>query len=126
MKNFYVHGYDPKENIRLQDQAATLAELLHFDTIYPANHKVLEAGCGVGAQTLTLAQKSPAAQIFSIDISQESVLEAKQRVESLGIRMFNFNRRTYLIFPLRNTISIIYLSALSWSICQTQTMLYSP
>jgi hypothetical protein len=23
MKNEYVHGYDPRENIRLQDQAST-------------------------------------------------------------------------------------------------------
>ncbi len=52
----YVHGYDPRENIRLQDQASTLVQLLHSDTIYPAGSKVLEAGCGVGAQTITLAK----------------------------------------------------------------------
>ena len=40
----YVHGYDPRENLRLQDQAATLAELLHSDTAYPAGSRVLEAG----------------------------------------------------------------------------------
>ena len=32
----YVHGYDQSENIRLQDQASTLVELLHSDTSYPA------------------------------------------------------------------------------------------
>ena len=53
----YVHGYDPRENIRLQDQASTLVELLHSDTTYPAGSKILEAGCGVGAQTITLAHK---------------------------------------------------------------------
>lgn len=52
----YVHGYHQRENIRLQDQASTLVELLHFDTSYPENSKVLEAGCGVGAQTVTLAR----------------------------------------------------------------------
>jgi cyclopropane fatty-acyl-phospholipid synthase-like methyltransferase len=55
----YVHGYDPRENIRLQDQAYTLVQLLHSDTTYPAGSKVLEAGCGVGAQTITLARNSP-------------------------------------------------------------------
>ena len=52
----YVHGYDPRESERLRDQAGTLVELLH------ARHRatrpgstVLEAGCGVGAQTVTLA-----------------------------------------------------------------------
>ena len=33
----------------------TLVELLHSDTAYPAGSQVLEAGCGVGAQTITLA-----------------------------------------------------------------------
>ena len=27
----YVHGYDPRENLRLQDQASTLGGLLHSD-----------------------------------------------------------------------------------------------
>jgi hypothetical protein len=40
----YGHGYDPRENERLQDQASTLVELLHWDTSYPAGSSVLEAG----------------------------------------------------------------------------------
>jgi len=45
MEKAYVHGYDPRENIRLQDQATTLVDLLHSDTAYPAGSRVLEAGC---------------------------------------------------------------------------------
>ena len=82
--NKYVHGYDQQENIRLQDQASTLVELLHSDSLFPAGSKVLEAGCGVGAQTITLARNSPKAHITSIDISETSVAEAKKRVESEG------------------------------------------
>jgi cyclopropane fatty-acyl-phospholipid synthase-like methyltransferase len=48
MNNVYIHDYEDRENMRLQDQAATLVELLHFDTSYPAGSRVLEAGCGVG------------------------------------------------------------------------------
>ena len=77
----YVHGYDPRENIRLQDQASTLVELLHSDTSYPAGSRVLEAGCGVGAQTITLARNSPQANITSIDISESSLAEAKKKIE---------------------------------------------
>ncbi|MEM6336157.1 MAG: SAM-dependent methyltransferase, partial [Bacteroidota bacterium] len=51
----YVHGYDPRENERLDDQAGTLVDLLHGDTRYPDGSTVLEAGCGVGSQTVTLA-----------------------------------------------------------------------
>ena len=54
----YVHGYQAREKERLQDQAGTLVDLLHADTSYPPRSKILEAGCGVGAQTVTLAQRS--------------------------------------------------------------------
>jgi hypothetical protein len=46
MATAYVHGYDPREAQRLQDQVATLVEPLHADTAYPAGCAVLEAGCG--------------------------------------------------------------------------------
>lgn len=84
MENRYIHGYDQSENIRLQDQASSLVDLLHSDTLFPSGSKVLEAGCGVGAQTITIAKNSPEAHITSIDISEASVAEAKKRVESEG------------------------------------------
>jgi ubiquinone/menaquinone biosynthesis C-methylase UbiE len=84
MSHRYVHGYDLRENIRLHDQASTLVELSHSDTSYPAGSQVLEAGCGVGAQTITLARNSPHAYITSIDISESSIVEAKKRIEEAG------------------------------------------
>jgi len=92
MDNSYVHGYDPRENIRLQDQASTLADLLHSDTLFPPGSKVLEAGCGVGAQTVTLAKNSPEAHIISIDISEASVAEAEKRVASEGFSNVSFQQ----------------------------------
>ena len=86
MNRNYVHGYDPRENVRLQDQASTLVELLHSDTKYPAGSRVLEAGCGVGAQTVTLAQNSPGAHITSVDISESSVAQAGKAVEEAGCK----------------------------------------
>ena len=80
----YVHGYDPRENVRLQDQAATLEDLLHGETAYPAGSRVLEAGCGVGAQTVLLAARSPQAEITSIDVSETSVAQARQAVAAAG------------------------------------------
>jgi ubiquinone/menaquinone biosynthesis C-methylase UbiE len=85
MSDTYVHGYDPRENIRLQDQATTLVDLLHSDTHFPPGSRVLEAGCGVGAQTVTLARNSPQARITAIDISPSSVAQAKKRVEAAGL-----------------------------------------
>lgn len=73
MTNAYVHGYAPQERERLQDQAGTLASLLHADTAYPAGSMVLEAGCGVGAQTMTLARTSPDALFTAVAISMDSM-----------------------------------------------------
>jgi SAM-dependent methyltransferase len=94
----YVHGYEPRENERLHDQAGTLVELLHADTAYPAGSTVLEAGCGVGAQTVTLARRSPDARFTSIDVSAESIAEAKRRVERAGVA--NVELRQADIFAL--------------------------
>ena len=63
MQKTYVHGYDQRESRRLQDQASTLVELLHSDTLYAEGSHVLEAGYGIGAQTVTLAKNSPNAAI---------------------------------------------------------------
>ncbi|MBD3882433.1 methyltransferase domain-containing protein [Phormidium tenue FACHB-886] len=92
MNQKYVHGYDQRENIRLQDQASTLVELLHSDTSYPAGSRVLEAGCGVGAQTITLAHNSPLAHITSVDISDNSIAEAKKKIEEAGFKNVHFQQ----------------------------------
>ena len=92
MDGSYVHGYDSRENRRLQDQANTLVELLHFDTSYQAGSRILEAGCGVGAQTVTLARNSPDASFLSIDISADSIAKAKQAIESAGFSNVHFQQ----------------------------------
>ena len=77
----YVHGYSDRENERLFDQAKTLAGLLHYDTRYPAGSQVLEAGCGVGAQTVILARQNPESHFTSIDISPASMGAARVAIE---------------------------------------------
>jgi len=95
----YVHGYDSKENIRLQDQASTLVQLLHNDTKYPAGTRILEAGCGVGAQTVTLAGNSPDAFFTSIDISESSISEARKKVQDAGYTNVKFHQGDILGLP---------------------------
>jgi len=95
----YVHGYDPRENIRLQDQASTLVQLLHSDTIYPAGSKVLEAGCGVGAQTITLAKNSPHASFTSVDISENSIREAMGKIKEAGFSNVSFQQGDIFKLP---------------------------
>jgi ubiquinone/menaquinone biosynthesis C-methylase UbiE len=99
MQSSYVHGYDSQEGIRLQDQASTLLELLHSDTSYPAGSRVLEAGCGVGAQTAILAQNSPGAIITSIDISESSLAMAKEKVNAAGLTNVRFQHADIFDLP---------------------------
>ncbi len=102
MKKTYVHGYDSREAMRLQDQASTLVDLLHSDTSYPAGSRVLEAGCGVGAQTVTLAHNSPDAQITSVDISAASVAEARQRALSAELKNVSVEQADIFKLPYRS------------------------
>ncbi len=99
MNRAYVHGYDHRENTRLQDQASTLVHLLHSDTVYPAGSRVLEAGCGVGAQTITLATNSPGASITSVDISSTSVEEARKKVTAAGLTNVQFRQADIFELP---------------------------
>jgi SAM-dependent methyltransferase len=95
----YVHGYADREAQRLTDQASTLVELLHHDSRYPEGAAILEAGCGVGAQTVTLAAQNPTAHITSIDVSAESLERAEQRCRDAGITNVTFEQGD--IFDLR-------------------------
>jgi len=95
----YVHGYQAREHERLQDQAGALVDLLHSDTAYPSGSKVLEVGCGVGAQTVTLATRSPEAQFTSIDVSEDSIGKARQAVGLAGLTNVAFLRANVFALP---------------------------
>jgi SAM-dependent methyltransferase len=99
MRETYVHGYDPREKERLEDQAGTLVDLLHSDTAYPDGSLVLEAGCGVGAQTVTLAQRSPDARFVSVDVSADSIAEAKRRADRAGVTNVEFRQADLFALP---------------------------
>ena len=95
----YVHGYSGREFERLQDQSGILEALLHSGTSYAVGSKVLEAGCGVGAQTRILAKNSPGANISSIDISEASISKAKWLLESDKIQNVRFHQASILDMP---------------------------
>jgi SAM-dependent methyltransferase len=98
-ENGYVHGYSVRESERLADQARTLTDLLHHDTPYPAGSRVLEAGCGIGAQTVILAKHSPGALITSVDISEESLNRAQEKVRQEGITNVEFRQADIFSLP---------------------------
>ncbi len=86
----YVHGYSEREAQRLYEQAEILEEILHSGTVFPANARVLEAGCGVGAQTRLLVKRSPDAVFTCIDVSQRSLATANRLKEQAGFKNVAF------------------------------------
>jgi ubiquinone/menaquinone biosynthesis C-methylase UbiE len=88
--NPYVHGRSDREATRLRDQATTLDDLLHHDTRYAAGCRVLEAGCGVGAQSVILSRNNPETAFTSIDISPDSIAKAKERAAREGCNNITF------------------------------------
>ncbi len=95
----YVHGYSQREIKRLVDQSETLAELLHSDTKYSAGVSVLEIGCGVGAQTVTLVKNSPETHFTCVDISGEYLQIAKARIEAAGYYNATFQKADIFNLP---------------------------
>jgi SAM-dependent methyltransferase len=95
----YVHGRSSKEETRLFDQANTLSELLHHDTRYPQGVSVLEAGCGVGAQTIILAKNNPGVQFTSLDIAFDSIKKAKALISREGVTNVDFHAGDIFILP---------------------------
>jgi len=95
----YVHGYSVRESTRLADQANTLTELLHGDTFYPPGCRVLEAGCGVGAQTVILAGHSPDAAFTSVDVAEDSLAAARRQVRDAGFTNVTFQQADIFELP---------------------------
>lgn len=99
MDTDYVHGYAPAEHTRLDDQARTLAELLHAGTHYPEGCDVLEAGCGVGAQTVELARRHPGVRFTAIDLNADSLAQARERCRRAGVAGVSFEQADILALP---------------------------
>ncbi len=62
---------------------------------------ILDAGCGSGYKSLILAEANPGAQIIGVDISEESVKLAKQRLQHHG-----FNNAEFYVKPIEDLPSL--------------------
>lgn len=91
VKDDYIHGYDAREGARLQAQAWSVLDLLHHDTRFAPGARVLEVGCGTGAQTITLARNNPDAHIVAFDRSATSLAQARDRVASARLSNVQFH-----------------------------------
>ncbi len=79
----YLHGYDPKEQGRLYEQARFLEPRVFDGVDFSSHNHVLEVGCGVGAQTEILLRRFPNLRVTGIDISPAQIARAEHHFESL-------------------------------------------
>lgn len=98
----YIHGYSNEETKRLNDQATSISELLHWDSVWPGGSVVLEAACGVGAQTRIISQKNPDTKFVSVDLSEKSLMTAAKVIDSLGINNVEFKQADVFDLPFEN------------------------
>ena len=95
----YIHGYGERESRRLSAQASSVEDLVHGDTRYLPGSRVLEVGCGTGAQTITLARNSPGAHIVSFDRSSLSLAQAKACAMAAGLTNVEFFQAELFALP---------------------------
>ncbi|MEL6135598.1 MAG: methyltransferase domain-containing protein, partial [Bacteroidota bacterium] len=95
----YVHGFSIEETQRLQAQAASISELIHYDSHWDPGSHVLEAGCGVGAQTQIIASQNPEVQFTSVDLSVSSLNQAKENISGSGIQNVSFAQADLYALP---------------------------
>lgn len=83
----YVHGFDPKEQLRLSVQAEFLAPMVYKEVDFGACKNLLEVGSGVGAQTRILLERFPDLRITSVDSSAVQLAQARINLASFGDRV---------------------------------------
>ena len=77
---------------------------LKYKTVINTERKViLDAGCGTGYKSLVLAEANPGAKIVGIDISEQSIELARQRLEYHG-----FDNTEFHVLPIEDLPQLGY------------------
>ncbi len=98
----YIHGYSDEETTRLNNQANSISEILHWDSKWEEGSLVLEAGCGVGSQTKIIAPMNPEASFVSIDLSSISIEKAKATISKEKIGNVEFQVADIFQLPYKD------------------------
>jgi ubiquinone/menaquinone biosynthesis C-methylase UbiE len=80
----YLHGFTRQEQDRLKRQARFLEHRIHDRLPYWKARKLLEVGCGVGAQTEILLRHFPELHVTGIDASEYNLARAKENLAALS------------------------------------------
>ena len=109
--NFYndvkFPNYDNVEGFgSLLDKSRRSIFVKKLDDEIPMGSNILEAGCGTGQLSITLSRY--ARQIYGIDLSKGSLIEAKQFINSNDIKSVHlFRMNIFKLFFEENTFDVI-------------------
>ncbi len=76
-KQGYIHGYSRAEQARLAAQSKFLEPMVFAGVDFSRAKRVLEIGCGVGAQTQILLRRFPKIFVQGVDVSPAQIARAK-------------------------------------------------
>ena len=80
----YVHGFTREEQDRLKRQARFLEHRIHDRLPFWKSRRLLEVGCGVGAQTEILLRHFPDLHVTGIDASETNLERARENLSALS------------------------------------------
>ena len=80
----YLHGFTPVERDRLYRQARFLEDRVHQNLPFRRCRKLLEVGCGVGAQTEILLRRFPELHVTGVDSSPHNLASAQEFLAGQG------------------------------------------
>ena len=100
-------NYDDVEDFgSLLDKSRRSIFAKKLDDEIPMGSNILEAGCGTGQMSIILSRY--ARQIYGIDISKGSLIEAKQFIDSNDIKSVHlFRMNIFKLFFKENTFDVI-------------------
>ncbi len=98
----YIHGYSVEESLRLVDQANSISDFLHYDSFWEEGSLVLEAGCGVGAQTRTIAALNPSSHFIAIDIATSSLKKAQEMLNENSLDNVELQQADIFSLPFKD------------------------
>lgn len=95
MERKYIHGFSRVEQARLIEQAEFLEPYVFRNIELDYSKRLLEVGCGVGAQTKILTRRFPKIKVDSVDLSKEQLAVAKKylkpEIARKQVRLFQQN-----------------------------------
>jgi ubiquinone/menaquinone biosynthesis C-methylase UbiE len=74
----YLHGFTPTEQDRLRRQARFVEHRVHEGLPFQRSRRMVEVGCGVGAQTEILLRRWPDLHVTGIDASEANLTRARE------------------------------------------------